>query len=156
MSRKRKIRRTVGDIVAIPIDEDHVAFGLVLEEPLLALFDFKCEVGEVPTVEDIVRRPVAFRIWVMNHPIVDGSWRIVGRVAVPENLADAPWFFKQDPISGRVTITKTGAEEVSPAPNQAEALEPAAVWEPEHVIDRLRDHFNGRPNKWVEAMRLGR
>lgn len=27
------------------------------------------------------------------------------------------------------------------------------VWSPEHVEDRLRDHFAGRPNKWEESLR---
>ena len=28
-----------------------------------------------------------------------------------------------------------------------------AVWEPAHVEDRLRDHYAGAPNKWVESLR---
>ena len=32
-------------------------------------------------------------------------------------------------------------------------LERAAVWEPEHVEDRLRDHFAGRSNRWVESLK---
>ncbi|WP_448115483.1 hypothetical protein [Mesorhizobium amorphae] len=31
-------------------------------------------------------------------------------------------------------------------------LECAAVWDPEHVVDRLRDPADGRPNKWVERL----
>lgn len=48
---------------------------------------------------------------------------------------------------------RRGGEE--PASRQElEGLEVAAVWDPEHVEDRLRDHFSGRPNKWVESIRL--
>jgi len=37
---------------------------------------------------------------------------------------------------------------------ECEGLERCAVWEPEHVEDRLRDHFAGKPNVWVESLRL--
>jgi len=33
-------------------------------------------------------------------------------------------------------------------------LERAAVWGPSHVEDRLRDHYAGRKNKWVESLRI--
>jgi hypothetical protein len=28
------------------------------------------------------------------------------------------------------------------------------VWEPEQVVDRLRDHAAGHPNEWVEGLRI--
>jgi hypothetical protein len=28
------------------------------------------------------------------------------------------------------------------------------VWAAEHVEDRLRDHYAGRPNQWVESLRI--
>jgi hypothetical protein len=31
-------------------------------------------------------------------------------------------------------------------------LESAVVWDPEHVVDRLRGPADGRPNKWVESL----
>jgi hypothetical protein len=33
-------------------------------------------------------------------------------------------------------------------------LERAAVWEPEHIEDRLRDHFNGIKNIWEESLKI--
>jgi hypothetical protein len=32
--------------------------------------------------------------------------------------------------------------------------ESRAVWEPEHVLDWLRDLAAGRPNKWVESLAI--
>jgi len=37
---------------------------------------------------------------------------------------------------------------------ESQGLEAAAVWEPEHIEDRLRDHFDGKPNKWLESLRI--
>ncbi len=89
----------------------------------------------------------------MSQPIVDGQWPVIGKVAVPKELLVPPWFFKQDPISGKLAIGRTGTEERTPEPGQIETLERAAVWSAAHVVDRLRDYFDGRPNKWVESMR---
>jgi hypothetical protein len=151
---RRRVRRRVGDIVAIPLGEGRMAFGLVLEEPLMAFFDYSLKEGAVPIADEIIGAPVAFKIWVMNHPITEGLWPVIGHASVPAKLREQPWFFKHDVIAGRLTITKTGAEEVTPKAGEIEGLERAAVWEPEHVTDRLRDHFAGRPNKWVESMKL--
>jgi len=154
MSRKPKVRRTAGDVVAIPLGEGNdVGFGLVLDEPLVVFFDLRVNAEEAPPVEEIVRSPVAFRIWVMNKPIVDGTWPVIGRVSLSEPMKTKPWFFKQDPLSGEITIGRTGHEEFPAEPGQAERLERAAVWSAEHVVDRLKDCFSGRPNKWVESLR---
>jgi hypothetical protein len=72
---------------------------------------------------------------------------------VPSELAVAPWFFKQDAISGKVTVGRTGSEERLPEPGQIDNLERAAVWSATHIVDRLQDHFAGKPNKWVASMR---
>lgn len=154
MSRKRKVRRVVGDVVAIPLgDSGQVGFGLVLEAPLVAFFDLSAKAGAEPSVAEIARHPVAFRILVMHQPIVDGLWPVLGKVEVPVELALLPWFFKEDLISGKVTVTRTGAEERVPEPGEVDNLERAAVWSAVHVVDRLQDHFAGKPNKWVESMR---
>jgi hypothetical protein len=28
------------------------------------------------------------------------------------------------------------------------------VWEPEHVEERIRDHYAGRANRWAESLRI--
>jgi hypothetical protein len=47
------------------------------------------------------------------------------------------------PISKEATITKTGAEELSPSPGQVETLECAAVWDPDFGVARRA--ADGRP-----------
>jgi hypothetical protein len=154
MARRRKVRRTPGDVVAVPLGDGRRGFGLVLEGPLVAFFSFAAPQGAEPPVDEIVRAPVAFRIWVMNRPISGGEWPVVGHVAeIPPALREPPWFFKQDLITGKLTVGRTGAEELPPEPGQVDRLERAAVWSANHVVDRLVDHLAGRPNVWVESLR---
>jgi hypothetical protein len=126
-----------------------------LEEPLFAFFDYCVDAVAVPTINEITSKPILFRIWIMNHAVTRGRWSVIGHAPVPDKLLDSPWFFKEDPISGKLSLTQLGAGDEIPATlAQCKALECAAVWDPEHVEDRLRDHFAGRPNKWVESLRV--
>jgi hypothetical protein len=158
-SRPQRVRRTEGSILKVPLGAGKVAYGLVLREPVVAFFDRECEEGDVPPPEALLDTPVAFRLMVMNHAITQGRWPVVGRIPVPDALKIPPPFCKQDEITGRLSIY----HEVEPlAPHyerhgtleECRSLETAAVWDPEHVEDRLRDHFAGRPNIWVEQLRI--
>jgi hypothetical protein len=152
MSGKSKVRRNVGDVVAIPLGDGTYGFGRVLLEPLMAFYDLK--EGNIPDLEKIIAAPTAFVVYVMNHAVTDGSWPVVGSASLDENLLVEPLFFKKDRISQRLSIYRDSTGEETPAtPEQCEQLECAAVWEPAHIIDRLIDHFAGRRNKWVESLR---
>src|SRR5690349_19184880 len=153
MAPERRGRRRVGDIVEVPLDMQHSAFGWVLDAPLVAFFDYRCPTKLVPAIKEIARKPIAFRIWVMKYALTSGRWPVLGNLTIPESVREPPWFSKCDPITRKVTITKTGDEEVEADPELSAPLEAAAVWDPEHVVDRLRDHFEGRPNRWVESLK---
>jgi len=151
--KRKKQKRSVGDIVSIQIGDNSYAYGWVLEEPLVAFFDYKCDVMS-PDLSTVLNKPVAFRIWVMNHAITSGNWPILGNKTPPPHLLSAPVFYKQDSLTGKYYITYDGSEEIPSTAKDCENIEPAAVWEPEHVVDRLIDHFAGRANRWLETLRL--
>lgn len=148
---KKKRRRKEGDVVRIALGEEW-AFGRVLREPLIAFYDFKAK--EVPSMSEIVEHPIAFKLWVMNYAVTDGDWPVVGNVPLTPELEERTPFFKRDPISKKLSITFTGGGDEQPASlEQCKNLECAAVWEPEHVVERLKDHFAGRPNIWAERLK---
>ncbi|ANL47268.1 hypothetical protein AMC87_CH02597 [Rhizobium phaseoli] len=100
-------------------------------------------------------RAVLFKLWVMDSAAKSGRWPIVGKVDPPTVFAlDGAVFFKQDRVSGRNLAYDVIANAESPLSfEEADRLECAAVWSPEHVEDRLRDHLNGISNKWWASMR---
>jgi hypothetical protein len=68
-------------------------------------------------------------------------------------------FFKQDPISGELSIYweewRDGSWHEEPATlDECAELERAAVWDPVHVEGRLRDHFAGTPNTWAASLAI--
>jgi hypothetical protein len=141
----------VGDIVSIPLGQDRYAFGWVLEEPLVAIFDY-LSTESAPPVDLVARHNVAFKIWVMNHAFTKGTWPTIGHKELGDAEREKPYFFKQDPISGSLSITRDGSEETPASQEEVIGLECAAVWEPSHVIDRINDYFAGVPNRWVTSL----
>ncbi len=152
--RTTRIRDKVGNVLAVPLGEDRFGFAWVLNSPLVAFFDRRCRAGDFSPVDEIVRSPVAFTIWVMKSAVTSGKWPCLGHMPVPEHLLEPLWFFKQDSINGRIHKTLTGAEEVPAMADEARRLERAAVWSAMHVEERLRAHFEGRPSIFAESMRV--
>jgi hypothetical protein len=38
--------------------------------------------------------------------------------------------------------------------DKCRGLERSAIWEPEHVEERLSDHYAGKVNRWAESLKL--
>jgi hypothetical protein len=151
-SKSRQVRRRSGDVVAIPLNDGTFGFGRVLREPLVAFYDLRSE--QILPIDAVICAPVAFVIWVMNRAITHGTWPVIGHAPLSPDLCAERAFFKKDAISGALTIYRDATSDEIPATREeCEDLECAAVWEPHHVVDRLRDHFEGRPNSWFESMR---
>jgi hypothetical protein len=158
MANKR-IRRQEGQVVRIDLGQGAHAFARVLGDPLFAFYDklFKDDHGVA--VDEIVQLPVAFKIWVANSAVTKGIWPIVGNLPLTADLSVVPAFFKQDALSGRISIHKEVPEwaptyERPASITEVRGLERAAVWDPIHVEDRLRDHFAGEENKWVKSLAI--
>jgi len=145
-------KRNAGDILSIDLGEGTFAFARVLDEPLMAFYDLNVGVP-VLAVDQVIARPVLWRLWVMNYAVTRGRWRIIGNASLEEWLREEPTFFKQDSITSRLSHYRE-QQEVPATLEQCLRLERAAVWDPEHVEDRLRDQFSGRLNKWVESLRV--
>ncbi len=146
-----RIRRRVGDVVEINLGEDGWAYAHVLEEPLLAFYDIRAD--QTPDIDDIVRAPVLFEVWVMNKAVTSGRWKVIGHSDWLDHVDPSPRFFKQDLISKRFSIYEDDMD-IEATKVECEGLERAAVWDPTHVEDRLRDHYLGRENKSVRSLSI--
>ena len=87
-------------------------------------------------------------------------WVVVGRQPLtPDELVENK-YFKVDPISGALAISHTdeqypkGYKTWAATTEDCVGLECAAVWDPCHIESRLLDHFENRPNKWVQSLAL--
>jgi hypothetical protein len=148
---KKKIKRVAGDIVRVDLGDGVHSYARVMEKGIFAFYDVRTDKELKP--EDILFRNVLFKIGVMDFAVTSGHWPVVGHVPLEPALKQQPTFFMQDPINKSLSIYQGG--EMRPATRaECEGLERAAGWDPEHVEDRLRDHFAGQPNKWVESLKI--
>lgn len=147
----KKQRRRVGDVVQIDLGKGYHSYGRILEEPLMAFYNIRTK--EHLALESIVNKPIAFMVWVMNYAVTDGDWAVIGNMPIDNKEHPRPRFYKKDSTNKKLTITTTGDDETPATKDDCRNLECAAVWEPEHIVDRLNDMFAGRPNIWVESMK---
>jgi hypothetical protein len=142
---------TPGDVLKIPLADGKFAFARVLKYPLVAFYNLKTE--RIPNIDSIISSPVIFKIWVMKYGVTSGDWPVICNAPLTPELEVPPFFFKRDPISGALSIYMGNNIERPATLEECQGLECAAGWDPVHVVDRINDHFAGKPNKWVEAMR---
>ena len=139
-----------GNIVSIDLGDGSRSFARVLKQPLLAFYDLKAEADLEPEV--VVATEVLFKIWVVKYALSSGRWKTIGCLPLEREISEPPTFFKQDPVDKSLSLYVEGEEHPASLADCV-GLERAAVWDPEQVEDRLRDHFAGRPNCWVESLK---
>jgi hypothetical protein len=152
----KRVRRREGDVLRIDLGDERHSYAQVAAEPLIVFFDGAYTEDLAP--EQAVRLPVLFRLCVMNQAVTRGFWPVIGRQALAPENEQEPFFFKQDVVTGNLALYHSSFASTNweqPATlSECEGLENAAVWDPEHVLDRLRDHHADRPNKWVDSLSI--
>ena len=139
--------------MSIALGNGKYGFGMVLHEPLIGYFDYIAD-DQSPALGEIMEHPFVFKLWTMNHAVTRGTWPVIGRADPSQVDATDPWCFREDPFTGKLTKTQDSVEWFPVSEEECLQMERAAVWEPEHVADRLRDYIAGVPNKWFESSRL--
>lgn len=154
----RRIRRREGDILKVNLGDGRHAYAQVSYDPLIVFFEGTFT--EDMSLSDAAQLPVLFRVWVHNDAIKKGFWPVLGNQPLTAENAAEPFFYKQDAISGAVSLYHSAFADMGyerPASvSECEGLECAAVWDPDHILDRLRDHYAGLPNRWLENMKIDR
>lgn len=155
----RKTRKTLreGDVVQIPLPGGGVAFGRALPSPDL---QFHAPIASTSaSIDEILAAPVLFRVSVAKYATSTGRWPIIGSVPLDASLQAPVRYFREDALSGELFVFTADGKSWSEQPatlDECQGLERLAVWDPEHVESRIEDQLAGRPNKWVESLRLGR
>lgn len=155
----RQRQREPGWVVSIPLGDGLVGWGRQLRSVQVEFynrFDATADAQEVD-VPEVVGAEVAFTVFVMARAFRRTSnWALLEVVPLPQQVETLVYgSFKQDRTSGAVCIYwekpdgSWGEDRATRA--QCAGLERSAVWDPEHVEDRLRDHRAGRLNVWAES-----
>lgn len=144
---------TPGDIVRIDFDEQRHTYGQLLTDPYVAVYDLATDQDETDMAK-VVTRPILFIVAVHDRAI-GRAFPVVGRAPAGSAPPPVPEYFMQDmfnPRNCKIIDVEGNMREVTP--QECVGLERAAVWEAEHVAERIRDHYAGRPNPHLESMKL--
>ncbi|MFF2874981.1 Imm26 family immunity protein [Gottfriedia sp. NPDC057991] len=129
----KRIRRKVGNIYVIPLPNGNYAFGRTFRDASIGIYNhIGMRIEDLPRVEDY-----QFIVGVYNDVLTSGEWPIVDYR--PFETIEEEWPPPNcivDSISGEFSIYHKS--EIRKAfKEECEGLEIAAVWESEHIIDRI-------------------
>jgi len=149
----KRQRWSVGAVVRIDLGGLGVAYGQMLQEPEYALF---AAASPSASLTEIVASPVLFRLWVSRRAHATGRWAKLGTAPVSVALAAPVLRFNQDPLDpGHIVLGYDGVSGRASTAEQCHGFERAAVWEPEHVEERLGSGRRGQESEWVRRLSVG-
>jgi hypothetical protein len=128
-------RVRLGDVLAIPLSEGVYAFCRVLKDASVGVYRFLASSPKnLPSPET----GYLFVVGVYRDVLTSGGWPVVARRPfVDEDAAWPPPHVVQDPLSGRFSIYHRGTFRPATPEEDAGQLEPAAVWDKEHIVARI-------------------
>jgi hypothetical protein len=156
---RRKVSRTAkaafepGAILRVDLDDQwHTYARILARSPMIAFYDCRVD-ASVEDLKAIVQRPVLFVLAVGGRAHT-GQWPKIGHVPLDAAPIPIPNQFMQDIGTGQCEIVDEDFNTRPAAPEECIGLERVAVWAPEHVTERLRDHYAGRPNAHLAHMKV--
>ena len=147
---KRSRKPKAGDLFAISLGDGTYGFAQVAHTGDYAFFDFRAE--RAPPLEEIVSHPVAFRVPAVSGVASKGGWTALGNLPPAGALAQ-PAAYVNQPVGSNQLFLIVGNRRTPATYEQAKGLEAMAWWFEHHLLQRLKDHFAGRPNWDAEVTR---
>ncbi|WP_143662774.1 hypothetical protein [Streptomyces sp. CB03238] len=144
------VRFSPGVVLQVSVGEGRSAYALMLGvRPYIAFFPDGQVVSDLPEGDPL------FIVAVHNKAYSRGRWGSVLRRIDPATLPEIPNFFRQNLLNPEDCEIAEAVGKVRQAtPEECVGLERSAVWEAEHVEQRISDVYAGRPNLFVESMKV--
>ncbi len=146
---KKGIRKKIGQVYRIPLEEGVYGYGQAVTEVDHAFFDYK-DNGQNTNIDEVLKAPVLFKLTVDRYVIAQEYWEIIGKFPVNPEYQEYTECFSYNSFNKRYEIWRMGQGRIPATWEEIKDLECMASWGHTHVEQRLRDHFAGRPNFTVE------
>jgi len=147
-------RDHIGEVYTIPITENIRGYARVFRK---YVFDVYNLCSEVPiNVDEVVNSSIAFTVYVHVDVFKKSNWSSLGIVPLSEieqqrNII----FFKQDIKDFDLcTLVDIAGNEYKSTPQECVGKERLAVWDHEHVEERLRNIYLKKKDLVVENMKV--
>jgi len=152
MARRKKWEP--GNVVEINLSDGSFSYGVIIDEPLLAFT--KARFTERPEISPELFEDVVFQLWVMNSAIGKNGWPVIGEVSLKNLSISEPKFYQYDLISKRFYHYVDSTNDIPSTRDGCVGFECAAVWDKEHVEDRLLANKTGVDCQWEVSLRAER
>lgn len=152
----KRQRVTEGAILEINIENQYYVYAQILVKGLgYAFFDYKSK-EHLKDLNELLKCEVLFIVTVYDDVVTQGKWIKVGKLPIRQDLLVQPMKFMQDYMDlDKFDLYNPNTGEIVKATrDECFGLERASVWEFNHVEDRIRDHYLGVPNVWVEQLKI--
>jgi Immunity protein 26 len=129
---RRRLR--AGDVFQIPLPDGRYAYGRLYDDASVGIYRL---ITESPLHPPIGSRDFLFTVGLYRDILENGRWEIIGRDPfAPDESRWPPPYFVRDLISGQYQIYHRGL--FRPAEfGDIEGLEEAAVYDSDHIVDRI-------------------
>jgi hypothetical protein len=150
---QRRIKTQSGDVFVFKLDDEHYAFGRVLKEDYIAIYQFKSTIYKVP-IEDIVQNKIAFVIGTTEDGFYNRKWKIIGNSPLEQFFKEPIYFFHIAVMSDECRIFNIWDDGHYRIIRESECMnmnwgqfgiEQWSCYSSPHIIKRLTAKLEGRP-----------
>lgn len=148
----KRQRERVGVILEIDIEGLYYVYAQLVYTKQCVFFDFRTH-EHLTDISLLQNKPVLFIATVYSYIITRGYWPIIGIMPIKEEFREMPnEFIHHDYGKVEFELYDPNTGSITPSTREeCKNLERAAVWDRNHIIDRIRDHYNGVPCIWLEG-----
>jgi len=150
---KRKVLTRSGDVFAFRYDPEFFAFGRVIKDGYIAVYQFKSSTSKLK-VEDVIREKVAFLVSTTNDGFYDRKWKIIGNRPLEKIFTDPIYFFHVPVGSVECSVFNIWEDAVSKVIPEADCkkmkwghfgIEQWGSYSTPHLVQRLKAKLENRP-----------
>lgn len=142
-----------GSLLRISLGDETDAFARVLPNSQVAVYAHRALQADSlsPAVFD---SRILWKLTVMKSALTSGRWQVVDFRPLEPELVSPVEYFIRDRLTGRYSVYRSSDGHTRDSTfEECKELEAAAAWEAEHIEERIRDYFAGRPNAWAEQLK---
>lgn len=142
----------IGAILAGPLGELGICAAQVAAGGDFAFLDLRVDRAEdLPPLSALVQSKLAFRVPMVKGEAKAGGWACLGEAPLMGELAFESAYWNQPVGSNQLRIIRQNQFSLVTA-EAILGMEPMAWWMAQQVVQRLQDHFMGRPNLHVQTI----
>jgi hypothetical protein len=148
-----KFKLKQGDIFSIPLVEDQIGFGQIINFPnskdvfIMGCFDVKNRVDSIDNVDNICQFDLVLLSYCTDAKIYHGQWELIGNCDRNLNMISLPYFKLGSPPDELYLIDFKSTRKKAITLSQFEQLNYKTTFSPVRYENALKAHFGFQP--WV-------